>query len=153
MGKEQHQKKLATRAVEAIGRGHLVSQLVREGIGVSLPLWDDGIDLIAHISDGEVFEATPLQPKVSTNTYVGIDHKYKTRPKMKMVFIWIDDEKLSRIYVMSYSKLYKLFKKHEGTASWKTGFYTSHASKKQLEQMEEFAFPSGKSLRQLIFTP
>jgi hypothetical protein len=80
------QKTLSTQAIESIGRGHLVGKLIREGIGISIPIWDDGVDLIAHSFENDEFTAVPLQLKVSTNTFVGVEHKYRSKSKIKLVF-------------------------------------------------------------------
>ena len=149
--------KRQTQATEALGRGFLVSHLVREGIGVSLPLWDDGIDLIAHTDDpiNQEFKARPLQLKVSTSTYVGLSKKYAKVPQLKMVFVWLNkDVEKSRIFVMSYSALCEMFKRqgHLETDCWtKNGeFSTSRASREKLEAMTLFEFKP-KTLRELIF--
>ena len=145
-------KTLSTQAVESIGRGHLVAKLIREGIGVSMPVWDDGIDLIVHISDPQEFSAVPLQLKVSTNTYVGIHHKYKLKSKLKLVFIWVDEnDQLKKIFVMSYAELCDLFAKHQNTKSWKTGFSYSRAPKEKLTKMKDFELSEKRTLRHLIF--
>jgi hypothetical protein len=151
------QQKLKTQAVEALGRGFLISRLIHEEIGVSLPLWDDGIDLIAHIRniDQGEFVARPLQLKVSSNTFVGLDGKYEKTPKLKMVFIWLGKDKdieKSEIFVMSYSTLHSMFEKHLETPTYrdKHKFYTSRASKNQLQYMQAFKVDK-KTLKDLIF--
>lgn len=151
-------EKLQTQAVEALGRGFLVSRLIREKIGVSLPLWDDGIDLIAHIRDEkqQKFVARPLQLKVSTNTYVGLYEKYKDTPELRMVFIWLNaDTEKSRIFVMTYDSLYSMFSDHGHleTRSWidQRGFSTSKASPQKLECMQPFEVGQ-KTLKELIFS-
>jgi hypothetical protein len=149
---DTQKEKLSTQAVEAIGRGHLIGKLIREGIGVSAPLWDDGIDLIVHRSDANSFEAVPLQLKVSTNTYVGIEHKYLKVATLKFAFIWIGEaDQLRSIFVMSYADLLDLFSKHSKTKSWETGFSTSRASKEKLDQMKRFEVSGENTLRRLIF--
>jgi hypothetical protein len=154
-------KQLQTQAIKALGRGFLVSRLICEGIGVSLPLWDDGIDLIAHVRNlkQQRFEARPLQLKVSSNTYVGLYEKYEQTPNLRMVFIWLSQPtEQSRIFVMPYKSLYEMFSAHKHliSPSWtrnrigERSYSTSRASLEKLEYMAKFEV-CNKSLRELIF--
>jgi hypothetical protein len=62
--------------VEMLGRNHLVGELIRSGLEVSLPLRDRGIDLIAYadlISSVPVFRVRPIQMKAASNRSFGLD--------------------------------------------------------------------------------
>jgi hypothetical protein len=145
---KQKQDKLQTQAVEALGRGLFVSRLIREQIGVALPLWDDGVDLVAHLYDGDTFRAKPIQLKVSTNTYLGIEAKYEKNSELLMVFIWLNTEiEKSRI-------LYALFSTHGhlATPSWinDRSYSTRTASRAKIEYLQDYEVGT-KSLRELLF--
>jgi hypothetical protein len=159
MAATETKAKRQTRATEALGRGFLISHLVKEGIGVSLPLWDDGIDLIVHAAglDDQEFMARPLQLKVSTSTYVGLYEKYNRTPQTRMVFVWLNDAiETSRIFVMPYAVLYKMFSDHGHlqTPSWinQRGFSTPRASAEKLAVMANYECVTNKrTLKELLF--
>jgi hypothetical protein len=68
---------LDTQQTEIIGRNWLVNELLLAGYEVSIPLRDNGVDLIVGLP--EFPWMLPLQLKTSTNRSIAIDKKYLGR--------------------------------------------------------------------------
>ena len=68
-----------TQVTELLGRNRLVSELLRAGLEVALPLRDRGIDLIAYADVGAEltrFFACPIQMKAATASSFTVSRKY-----------------------------------------------------------------------------
>ena len=76
---------------ELLGRNQLVSELIRAGLEIALPLRDRGIDLIAY-ADMERglddFFACPIQMKASKGATLSLDRKYKKIHNLVSAYIW-----------------------------------------------------------------
>lgn len=68
---------LDTQQTEIIGRNWLINELLLAGYEVSLPLRDNGVDLIVGLPDFPWM--LPLQLKTSTTRNISIDKKYLGR--------------------------------------------------------------------------
>ena len=69
-----------TQVVELIGRNRLVSELLRAGIEVAVPVRDRGIDVIAYsdlYTDVKRFAARPIQMKAASHSSFSISKKYE----------------------------------------------------------------------------
>jgi hypothetical protein len=80
-----------SQVVELLGRNHLVGELLRAGLEVSLPLRDRGIDLIAYADLDErvkSFVARPIQMKASSSSSFSIDAKYAKFPELILAHVW-----------------------------------------------------------------
>ncbi|MEO7027811.1 MAG: hypothetical protein ABI147_00215 [Acidobacteriaceae bacterium] len=90
--------------VEMLGRNHLIAQLIVEGVHVALPLWDQGVDLVAYYRGQDGFVARPLQLKVAEATRWGLDVKYADIVGLLLVYIWNvrSAPEDVEIYAMSY---------------------------------------------------
>ena len=51
--------------IEVLGRNHLIAQLMEDDVHAAVPLWDQGVDLLAYYAGAERLVARPLQLKVS----------------------------------------------------------------------------------------
>lgn len=68
---------LDTQQTEIIGRNWLINELMLAGYEVSIPLRDNGVDLIVGLPDFPWM--LPVQLKTSTNRKIAIDKKYLGR--------------------------------------------------------------------------
>lgn len=95
-----------------LGRHYLIGQLVKDEVHVALPLWDQGVDLIAYYVGSRGLVSRALQLKVASNTRWSLDIKYADIAGLLMVYIWNvgkapDD---IEIYAMNYTEAEALLK-------------------------------------------
>ena len=104
--------------IEMLGRNHLIAQLVKADVHVAVPMWDQGVDLIAYYESKSGFIARPLQLKASKATRWGVYKKYAQIKDLLIVHIW-HVAKCSdvEIYAMSYPEAERLL---EQTSTYAT---------------------------------
>lgn len=76
-----------TQNVELAGRNLLATSLQLAGVEVARPERDHGIDLIVYL-DKDIFQAVPIQVKVSSEENFGAWPRYSEFPQLVLVFIW-----------------------------------------------------------------
>ena len=129
-----------TQQVEIIGRNLLVSACVADGLEVSQPLRDRGIDLIIfddHARHGQ-FSALPVQLKASSSRSFSVHAKYAKFPNLLMAYTWHSDNPVdARLYIMTYGDALKIAEASGwlSTSSWVDGEDTRHSRQaKSLKQ-------------------
>jgi len=97
-----------TQAVEIVGRNHLISQLVTDGLEVARPERDRGVDLIAYLDLDETgggFVACPIQMKAATTSSFGIDGKYEKFSRMLFAHVWhVSEPDETLTYALTYDE-------------------------------------------------
>tara|TARA_Y100001949_G_scaffold175158_1_gene184320 strand:- start:236 stop:715 length:480 start_codon:yes stop_codon:yes gene_type:complete len=140
-----------TQQVEIIGRNLLVSACVADGLEVSQPLRDRGIDLIIfddHARHGQ-FSALPVQLKASSSRSFSVHAKYAKFPNLLMAYTWHSDNPVdARLYIMTYGDALKIAEASGwlSTSSWVDGGgYSTQSPSKKLEAMlREHEYTPGK---------
>ncbi len=91
--------------IEVLGRNHLIAQLVGDGIRAALPLWDQGVDLIAYYQSATGMIARPIQVKVAESSRWGVHQKYANVTGLLLVYVWhVRSSTDVEIYAMTYSE-------------------------------------------------
>jgi len=112
-----------TNIIEMLGRNHLIAQLVEDRVHAAMPLWDQGVDLIACYKGTIGLVARPLQLKVAETSRWGVYKKYAGIPGLLMVHIWhVKQSSDVEIYAMSYLEAEELLTKtstYAATDTWK----------------------------------
>jgi len=91
--------------IETLGRNHLIAQLIEDGVHAAVPMWDQGVDLLAYYGGDGKFVARPLQLKVAETTRWGLYQKYANTQGLLMVYIWnVRQSADVEIYAMSYAE-------------------------------------------------
>jgi hypothetical protein len=131
--------------VEMLGRNHLVGELIRFGLEVSLPLRDRGVDLIAYvdlISSVPAFRARPIQMKAASSRSFGLDQKYAKFPNLLIAYIWnLDDMSKTATFALTYSEAFDIMTEmgYTKTPSWERGNYVCTAPGDDLcEHVEKY---------------
>lgn len=116
-----------TNIIEVLGRNHLIAQLIEDDVHAAIPMWDQGVDLIAYYSQAEGLIARPLQLKVAELSRWGVHQKYAEMEGLLMVYIWHVKTSVE-IYAMNYSEALNhltISGNYTETDSWKNkGGYT-----------------------------
>jgi len=143
--------------IELLGRNKLISEILRSGLEVSIPVRDRGIDLIAYtdISDRtDKFIAKPIQMKASLRESIIVDKKYSKIKDLIIVYIWnIEDEKKCVAYALNYEEAYKVAEEMgwTKTPSWEEGRYsTSKPSKKLKKVLKPYKMDPEKWWKKII---
>jgi hypothetical protein len=109
--------------IEVLGRNHLIAQLVEDDVHAAVPLWDQGVDLVAYFARVGRLVARPLQLKVSETSRWGVYKKYAEIEDLLMVHIWhVKQSSAVEIYAMSYLEAKSLLEKtstYAQTETWK----------------------------------
>src|ERR1035437_4272200 len=107
--------------IEVLGRNHLIAQLVEDDVHAAVPLWDQGVDLLAYFAGAEHLVARPMQLKVSETSRWGVYKKYAGIKDLLMVHIWhVKQPSAVEIYAMSYAEAKNLLEKTSTYAQTKT---------------------------------
>ncbi|MCA9452612.1 MAG: hypothetical protein KC587_12870 [Nitrospira sp.] len=111
--------------IELLGRNLLVSELVRSGLEVALPLRDRGVDLVAYadeVAKVNAFVAVPIQMKAASKRSFGIDRKYVKVSNLLLVHVWhVASPSDAVFYALRYPEALAIAEKKgwTKTASWK----------------------------------
>ncbi len=113
-----------TQIVELAGRHYLISQFLRDGVEVAIPVRDRGVDLIAYLereNDGTEFFACPIQLKAHTMTGVSLYQKYEHIANLLLVYAWHVRSSEPELYALTYKEAFTLFDEagHIDTDSWR----------------------------------
>lgn len=147
-----------TQQVEIIGRNLLISACIADGLEVSQPLRDRGIDLIIfddHARQGQ-FSALPVQLKASSSRSFSVHAKYEKFQNLIMAYTWYSDNPVNaELYIMTYQDAIKIAEQMGwlATSSWIEGggYSTQSPSKKLIKLLEEFKYKNGR-IRAAILT-
>lgn len=145
-----------TQQVEIIGRNLLVSACVADGIEVSEPLRDRGIDLI--IFDDQAhhgqFSALPVQLKASSSRSFSVHAKYAKFPNLLMAYTWHSDNPVdARLYIMTYKNALNIAREVGwlNTPSWISGGgYSTQSPSKKIEALLQAHEYSPGRIRQIM---
>ncbi|HZL27829.1 MAG TPA: hypothetical protein VFC39_14985 [Acidobacteriaceae bacterium] len=142
--------------IELLGRNHLIAQLIKGGVHAALPMWDQGVDLIAYYEGERGFVARPLQLKVSKATRWGVYKKYAETKDLLIVHIWhVEQSSDVEIYAMSYAEAEDLLNKSSTYATCTTwtkdmGHYdTANITPELRHNLQEFRMSEGKWQKRL----
>ena len=150
-----------TQQVEIIGRNLLVSACVADGIEVSQPLRDRGIDLIIFDDQAQhgQFSALPVQLKASSSRSFSVHAKYAKFPNLLMAYTWHSDNPVNaKLYVMTYQDALKIADAAGwlSTSSWIDGggYSTQKPSSKLEDMLKQHLYAPGliKSIMQNTIT-
>lgn len=130
-----------TQQVEIIGRNLLISACIADGLEVSQPLRDRGIDLIIfddHARQGQ-FSALPVQLKASSSRSFSVHAKYEKFQNLIMAYTWYSDNPVdAELYIMTYQDAIKVADEMGWlvTSSWiEGGGYSTQAPSKKLQDI------------------
>ena len=118
--------------VELIGTSLLTTLLLADGIEVSQPIRDRGIDLIAYLDIG-YFRAVPIQIKASSQARFGFDRKYEKFPDLRIVHLWnVQDPQTSRVFCTTFTQAADIAQElgWTTTRSWEKGIYSTAVNPK-----------------------
>jgi hypothetical protein len=128
-----------TQQVEIIGRNLLISACVADGLEVSQPLRDRGIDLIIFddYARHDQFNALPVQLKASSSKSFSVHAKYAKFPNLLMAYTWHSNNPVdARLYIMTYRDALKVAEDAGwlSTPSWINGRgYSTQSPSKNLQ--------------------
>lgn len=133
--------KMDPQVIEVLGRGHLISELLRAGLEVAEPVRDRGVDLIAY-SDLDatltVFVACPIQMKASAAESFSIDAKYAAFPNLIIAHVWhVNDDEVPITFALTYPESLAMASAlgWTDTASWAKGYYTTTSPSERLRAL------------------
>ena len=134
-----------TQVVELLGRNKLVSDLLRAGLEVALPMRDRGIDLIAYVDlrpKVQTFVARPIQMKAALSKSFSINRKYSKIRDLIIAFVWsIGEPGEPTIYALTHDETVDVARKmgYTKTPSWKAGSYgTTNPGKKLVSLLDPY---------------
>lgn len=121
---------------EILGRNLLITELVRAGVEVALPLRDHGVDLLAYVDIDEQekgagsktkFTAVPIQMKAATATNFSLNKKYERLANLLLVYVWHVGDDKPEFFALTYAQALSVA--HASgwttTASWGKGAYAT----------------------------
>ena len=129
--------------IELLGRNLLVSELIRSGLEVALPLRDRGVDLVAYadeVAKVNAFVAVPIQMKAANNRSFGIDRKYVKVSNLLLVHVWhVASPSEAVFYALRYPEALAIAEKKgwTKTASWRKGSYSNTKPGKEIRELLE----------------
>jgi hypothetical protein len=129
--------------IELLGRNLLVSELIRAGLEVALPLRDRGVDLVVYADQASkvhAFAAVPIQMKAASKRSFGIDQKYARIANLLLVHVWnIEVPSEVAIFALRYPEAVAIAERKGWTAteSWRRGGYSISNPGKELREMLE----------------
>ena len=131
-------KSIDPQVVELLGRNKLVSDLLRAGLEVALPMRDRGIDLIAYVDlrpKVQTFVARPIQMKVALDKSFSINRKYFKIRDLIIAYVWsLGEPGKPIIFALTHDETVNVAKEmgYTRTPSWKKGTYTTTNPSKKL---------------------
>ena len=129
--------------IELLGRNLLVSELIRAGLEVALPLRDRGVDLVVYADQAsavEAFAAVPIQMKAASERSFGIDQKYAKIANLLLVHVWnVGQPEDLEIFALRYPDAVAIAEQKgwTATASWERGGYSVSRPGKELFKLLE----------------
>jgi hypothetical protein len=137
---------LDSQTIELVGRSHLVSELLRAGLEVAMPMRDRGIDLIAYLDIGQdvtAFTAVPIQMKVASERSFSVARKYDKFPNLVHAYVWgLQNDDCLATYALTQDEATRVATEmgYADTDSWKVnGYYaTTRPSQKLLSLLKPY---------------
>lgn len=130
--------------IELIGRNHLGSELLRDGLEVAVPARDRGIDLIAYAdlsAQVKSFIARPIQMKAASESSFSVDRKYEKVANLIIAYVWhIHEPSATVTYALTYKEARKVAAAcwaRARSASWKRGRYATTKPGRKLKKLLE----------------
>jgi hypothetical protein len=108
--------------IELLGRNHLIVQLLEGDVHAAVPMWDQGVDLIAYYGGNGQLIARPLQLKAAKDTRWGLHKKYASTQELLIVYIWnVTNSNEVETFCMNYAEAEELIVRHKYAESntWK----------------------------------
>ena len=106
--RKTRKRRIDPQVVELLGRNKLVSDLLRAGLEVALPMRDHGVDLIAYADLRPMvdrFVARPIQMKAALKGSFGINRKYSKIRDLIIAYVWsIGDPREPTIYTLRHDE-------------------------------------------------
>lgn len=141
-----------SQTIELVGRSHLISELLRDGLEVAMPMRDRGIDLIAYLDIGRdvtAFTAVPIQMKAASERSFSVARKYDKFPNLVHAYVWgLQNEDCLSTYALTQNEATHVASEmgYADTDSWKVnGYYaTTRPSQKLLVLLEGYRMTPGK---------
>ncbi len=129
-----------TQVIELLGRQRLVSELLRAGLEVALPMRDRGVDLIVYADlkkSVDRFVARPIQMKAASNSSFGIWQKFEKIQGLILAYVWHVGELSQTVtHALTYEEAFKVAEAMNWTTtpSWieKGGYGTTNPNEKLL---------------------
>jgi hypothetical protein len=95
--------------VEIFGRHYLITEIMRAGIEVAVPVRDRGIDLVAYVdldSSTKPFCARPIQLKANWETGFAFDRKYEKFHDLVVAYVWhLNDPPRTATYALTWQEI------------------------------------------------
>ena len=120
-----------------------MSDLLRAGLEVALPVRDRGVDLIAYADlsrNVRRFIARPIQMKAAVGRSFSIDRKYARIRDLVYAFVWnLGTSERSEIYALTYAQAVQVAQRmgYTKTVSWKKGSYVATRPGRRLHLLLE----------------
>jgi hypothetical protein len=136
--------------IEVLGRNHLIAQLVEDDVHAAIPLWDQGVDLVAYFQGAAGLIARPIQLKVAESSRWGLDKKYADVTGLLLVYVWnVRKTNDVEIYAMTYAQALTHLTandKYTKTNSWtiKGGYSIAPVRNRLWESLQPFRMSRGK---------
>ncbi len=113
-----------TQIIELAGRHYLISQMLKDGVEVALPIRDRGVDLIAYLEreeGGRAFFACPVQLKAHSDERFSLHGKYADVANLLLVYAWRVQSNEPELYALTYREAFDLLRAagHTETSSWR----------------------------------
>ena len=138
-------KGIDPQVVELLGRNKLVSDPLRAGLEVALPMRDRGIDLIAYLDlrpKFQTFVARPIQMKAALHSSFSINRKYSKIRGLLIAYVWsLGEPGEPTIYAITHDETVNVAKEmgYTRTPSWKTESYaTTNPSKNLVSLLDPY---------------
>ena len=148
---------LDKQVIELLGRQRLIADLLRDGLEVSVPVRDRGVDLIAYADLSHQvarFASRPIQMKVASTSTFGLDQKYKRIADLILAYVWhLEDPKEAVTYALTYPVAVQVAQEigYTKTPSWEQGQYTTtRPGKRLLALLEPYRMAPGRWWRLVV---
>jgi hypothetical protein len=135
--------------IEVLGRNHLVAQLIQDDVHAAIPLWDQGLDLIAYFNDGRGLCTRGIQLKANEGARFGLHRKYDGVAGLLMVYVWhVKESRSVEIYAMTYHEAFAILEErgHTLTESWNKpngGYSIPNVQGKLLDRLQPYRMLPG----------
>jgi hypothetical protein len=142
---------LDSQVIEVLGRQRLITELLRDGLEVAVPVRDRGVDLIAYADLSQQvtrFASRPIQMKAATASAFGVDQKYKRIADLILAYVWhLGEPQAAVTYALPYADAVQVATAMgwTETASWQQGqYHSSRPSKRLLSLLAPYEMSPGR---------
>jgi hypothetical protein len=146
-----------TQQTEILGRNLLVTELIRAGVEVAMPVRDRCVDLIAYIDIEDQalaadktsrFAAVPVQMKAASSSRFSLSSKYEKISNVLLVYVWnVAGGAPPEYFALTYRQAFSVMESagFTKTPSWKKGHYAAtHVGPALIEKLEPYSMNTGK---------